>query len=117
MRSLNKMSLPTVLALIVGVIAVAYVGACTYASDAMNEAFDLIRIGDTEAIVIARFRTAPSVREKSDAIFLRYATSPCTRPCVERLWYENRLSLDVEAWSVELDQYGRVIRKVHWISP
>jgi hypothetical protein len=30
-------------------------------------------------------------------------------PCKERLWFENRLTLGIKAWSVELDQDDRVI--------
>jgi hypothetical protein len=37
--------------------------------------------------------------------------------CVERLWFENRLGLDIEAWSIELDRGSRVVHKAHWVSP
>lgn len=50
-------------------------------------------------------------------LFARYASQPCGGDCAERLWFENRLSLDTEAWSVELDKSGRVIKKSRWISP
>lgn len=105
-------------ALVVLVAAVAgTVGACSYKSHVRNSAFDAVRVGDTEASVIARFGTQPSVREKSGELFSRYASQPCGGDCAERLWFENRLSLDTEAWSVELDQGSRVIKKSRWVSP
>lgn len=95
---------------------VLYVGACSYVSHKRSGAFETIKTGDAEGDVIALFGS-PSVREKKDALFSRYATEPCTGDCVERLWFENRMTLDTEAWSVELDSSRTVIKKTHWASP
>ncbi|WP_141758613.1 hypothetical protein [Duganella sp. HH105] len=93
------------------------VGACSFTSHSRNSAFAAVQVGDTEAAVIARFGTQPSVRERPGILFARYASQPCGGQCAERLWFENRLSLDTEAWSVELDKNGRTINKLRWISP
>jgi hypothetical protein len=108
------------LALAAGAVLVAsatYVTACTVVADGRNKAFAAVSTGDTESTVIARFGRQPSVREPQGQLFARYAPHPCSAPCVQRLWFENRLAFDIEAWSVELDQDGRVIRKAHWVSP
>lgn len=107
----------TIALLVLAAAVVGSVGACSYKSHARNSAFDAMQIGDTEASVIDRFGTQPSVREKPGMSFARYASQPCGGDCAERLWFENRLSLDTEAWSVELDKSGRVIKKSRWISP
>lgn len=102
---------------VLGVILVCFVGACSITSHFRNSAFDAVQVGDTEQMVIERFGVQPSVREKAGVLFGRYASQPCSGPCVERLWFENRLSLDTEAWSVELSKDRRVIKKSRWISP
>lgn len=104
-------------ALVVAAAFTAGIGACSYKSHLRNSAFDAVQPGDTEASVISRFGMPPSVREKPDVLFSRYASQPCRGDCAERLWFENRLSLDMEAWSVELDQNRRVIKKSRWVSP
>lgn len=96
---------------------IASTGTCSFKSYSQNHAFDEVQIGDTEAAVIARFGEKPSFSEQSNTHFLRYATQQCSGECVRRLWYENRLSFDTEAWSVELDKHNRVIKKSRWVSP
>jgi len=96
---------------------ILYIGGCSLISGSRNKAFEAVQIGDTEVSVIARFGTPPSVREKPGALFARYASQPCMGACVERLWFENRLGLDIEAWSIELDRGSRVVHKAHWVSP
>lgn len=93
------------------------IGACTWNAYRADEAFDEVRIGDSEARVIERFGSPPSVRERPGSRFTRYANQPCQGDCTERLWFENRLSLDTQAWSVELDVDRRVIKKTRWSSP
>ncbi len=100
------------LALPLGAIA-----ACTLNAYRADKAFDEVAIGDSEARVIERFGSRPSVRERSGSHFTRYADQACQGVCTERLWFENRLSLDTQAWSVELDADHRVIRKTRWTSP
>ena len=94
---------------------VMYLSTCSYISEKRNTAFDSINVGDTEANVISKFGM-PSVREKQGVLFRRYAITACQNPCVERLWFENGLTLYIEAWSVELGKDGRVIDKAHWVS-
>ena len=93
-----------------------YVGICFFIATKREKAFDKVQVGNTESLVIDLLGE-PSVREQQGVLFNRYATAPCLMPCVERLWFENRLALDVEAWSVELDQSRRVVNKYHWVSP
>lgn len=102
---------------IVGLLIVVGIGSCTYVSHARNRAFELVQVGDAESKVIDLFGAQPSVREQPGALFARYASVPCAKPCAERLWFENRLSLDIEAWSVELDTDRREIKKSRWVSP
>jgi hypothetical protein len=109
--------LATVVLLAIGAAVAGSIGACSYMSHVWNVAFDVVQVGDTEAAVIAGFGTQPSVREVPGKLFSRYATQPCGGDCAQRLWFENRLSLDTEAWSVELDKTHRVIKKSRWISP
>ena len=99
------------------VVLAAYIWDCSLISSSRNKAFEAIKIGDTEGSVIAQFGVSPSVREKAGSLFARYASQPCMGSCVERLWYENRLTLDAEAWSIELDRSARVVHKAHWVSP
>ena len=93
-----------------------YLAACTYIHIKHQNAFDSINIGDTADSVMARFGN-PSVREGPERLFSRYASAKCVSPCVERLWFENRLALDLEAWSVSLGSDGKVVDKYHWVSP
>lgn len=95
---------------------VVYFAACSYVSSSKSKAFALLEVGDSEGMAI-RLLGKPSVREKPGAPFSRYASEPCQKPCEERVWFENRLSFDTEAWSVELDSSGQVIHKAHWRSP
>ena len=93
------------------------IGACALNAYRADKAFDAISIGDSEARVIERFGSQPSVRERPGSPFTRYASQACEGDCTERLWFENGLSLDTQAWSVELDLNRHVIRKARWISP
>lgn len=110
---MKKITLTAIITLIVAL----YIGRCEYVSHIRNKAFELVQVGDTESTIVFLFGTTPTMREKPEMLFSRYATHPCSSPCTERLWFENRLSLDTEAWSVELDQRGRVIEKSKWVSP
>ena len=92
-----------------------YFVACAGVSARRSHAFESVEIGETRQAVIDAFG-APNVVEISGRPFRRHATHPCGS-CAERLWFENRLGLDIEAWSVELDQKGRVMDKYHWVSP
>jgi hypothetical protein len=100
----------------IAVVPVLYLATCSYVASARTKAFDSVQIGDPEHAVIAAFGS-PSFRESTDVRFTRYGATQCSTPCTERLWFENRLGLDMEAWSVELDGSRRVIKKSHWVSP
>ena len=101
---------------VITAILLSYVGTCVFVKMRRQAAYDSVKIGDTADFVVARFGN-PSVREGPEKLFARYASSKCQLPCAERLWFENRLTLDLEAWSVSLGSDGRVVEKYHWVSP
>lgn len=72
--------------------------------------------GDSEEKVIALFGP-PTVREQQGTGYRRYVNDACIDPCVERLWFENRLSVVDEAWFVALDKDRRVLKAAHLVSP
>jgi hypothetical protein len=76
-----------------------------------------VKIGDSADFVVALFNAPPVYETPEDPPFVRYASEKCKSPCVERLWFENRLELDIEAWSISLRSDGRVVDKYHWVSP
>lgn len=94
---------------------IAYVGSCSFINNKRESAFNLISIGDTEDTVID-FMGAPSYRETDEKLFSRYANRKCNK-CSERLWFENRLSFDTKAWSVEVNKIRKVVKKDSWVSP
>ena len=97
-------------------IPIAYGASCSITSHTRTASFTRVHVGDPESAVLAAMGK-PSVREPAGHLFPRYASYPCATPCVERLWYENRLSMDIEAWSVELDVDRRVVATTNWNSP
>lgn len=115
-RMRGRSKLAVALLLIASALALS-VGVCTFKSHMLNSAFDAVQMGETEAAVVGRVGAPSSMREKSGKLFTRYASLPCVGQCVERIWFENRMSLDTEAWSVELDKNGRVVKKSKWVSP
>ncbi|WP_445659116.1 hypothetical protein [Achromobacter sp. NCFB-sbj8-Ac1-l] len=99
------------------VAALIGTAACGLRARTFNAAFDKLEPGDSEATVLQLFGAQPSVREAPGQPFFRYASDACKGACAARLWFENRLSLDTQAWSVEFDRDGRLIKKSRWISP
>lgn len=95
---------------------VLYVATCSYISENKSAAFELIKVRDTKNTVIDRLGK-PSHIEQPGILFSRYATHQCNDPCVERLWFENKLIISIEAWSVEIDKNNQVIKKSYWVSP
>lgn len=95
---------------------VLYVVTCSYISGNKSAAFEFIKVGDTKDAVIDRLGK-PSHIEQPGILFSRYATHQCSAPCAERLWFENKLILSIEAWSVEVDKNNQVINKSYWVSP
>jgi hypothetical protein len=112
----SKVSLKKIFFFLLIVSPILYVGSCEVLSERNAGAFDQIKVGMTRNMVKARFGM-PSHVERPGALFVRYATSGCQNPCVERLWFENRFILGIEAWSVALDKNDRVIDKAYWSSP
>src|SRR3954465_6327587 len=93
-------------------VVFAYGTAFAYIKLDRQWAYGAVKIGDAENVVIAKFGN-PSVKDNAEKLFARYASSKCQSPCVERWWYENRLGLDIEAWSVSFDGDRKVIEKYH----
>jgi hypothetical protein len=93
-----------------------YVGACSFNSQQGKEAMAQVRNGDSEERVVALFGP-PTSREPQGAGYPRYVNDRCLDPCVERLWFQNSLSIVDEAWFVALDKNRRVLRAAHLISP
>jgi hypothetical protein len=100
----------------IALIVLFYLATCLYVRTKRQWSYDSVKIGDTAEFVIGQFGI-PSVKETPEKPFLRYASTECHVPCAERLWFENRLALDIEAWSVSLGNDGRVVEKYHWASP
>lgn len=94
-----------------------YISTCSVISHSREAAFDAISPGDTKESVLKAFGSSPLRERAAGEAFLRYASHPCSAPCEERWWFENRMSFDTEAWSIEFDGTQRVARKVRWSSP
>lgn len=94
MAAIKERSVLTVILLLIGASIASSIAAWSYKSHVRNSAFDAVQVGDTDASVIARFGTQPSVQEKPGTLFSRDASQPCGGDCAARLWFENRLSLD-----------------------
>jgi hypothetical protein len=95
---------------------VTYIGTCSIRSAQNQSAFLKIQNGSTTEDVI-ELLGPPARRETAEAPFTRYGARPCDDGCKVRFWYENRLTLDTEAWSIEFNDQGEVIKTSHWISP
>ena len=102
---------------VVVLVPLLYLSTCSVISSRRSKGFESVSVGDTKLQVLTALGT-PSVLEKSGgAYFSRYGAKACDAPCAERLWFENRMTLDSEAWSVEFSDSGRVVKKSHWVSP
>ena len=97
-------------------IIASVIGACELKVHRYNAAFSETAVGELESSVVARFGE-PSIRETAAQPFLRYAASPCTKPCAVRLWWETPIIPGIEAWSVEVGQDRIVVHTAHWVSP
>ncbi|WP_313413372.1 hypothetical protein [Stenotrophomonas sp.] len=95
---------------------VAYVAGCSAISAWHSRALASVPVGAGKAEVL-RGLGQPDVVEDAGVPFTRYASSGCSGHCAQRWWYENRLGLDTEAWSVELDAADRVLATSHLTSP
>jgi hypothetical protein len=97
-------------------LPILYVSSCGFLSARKNSIFSSVNVGDTQKMVIDKMGE-PNVRELPGVLYSRYASLGCQPPCAVRLWYENRLSLDTEAWSFEVNDAGGIINKTRWRSP
>jgi hypothetical protein len=105
-----------VVALVV-MLPVLYISSCTVISHVHDHDFVHVKVGDMEPQVMATMGS-PSDEERAGGRRVpRYGAPNCTSPCVRRLWYLNRLSLVGEAWMIELDGQGRVVRTAYIESP
>lgn len=93
-----------------------YVASCTYTNWIRDRAFETVGMGDNERTVVRKFGE-PSQRTPCGQTFGRYDSSGCQTSNGVRLWYENRLMLDIVAWSIDLDKEGNVTGKYAWSSP
>ena len=93
-----------------------YVATCEHIRANHQEAFDSVKVGDSAEAALKRFGP-PSVMERPEKRFTRYADRGCETPCAERWWFENRMMLDIEAWSVSFDADAKVLGKYRWFSP
>lgn len=94
-----------------------YVASCSIISHVHEHDFAQVKEGDVEAQVITTMGE-PSDEERTGGRSVpQYGAPECTSPCVQRLWYLNRLSIVGEAWAIELDERGRVVRTVFIESP
>lgn len=116
-RSPRRTSVAAIVLRMIAAAILATIGSCAYLSHSRNKAFHAVQIGASEESVIDLFGSEPSVREKPSVLFGRYTGEPCEGSCAERLWFENRLTLDTKAWSIEIDQNRHVIKKSRWTSP
>lgn len=99
-------------------VPLAYLGDCTVRSDWIERRFNNVALGNSKQQVLNIMVDVPSVVEKSGTLYFRkYGGTSCDSPCAERLWFENSLNYDLEAWSIELDANGKVINKHHWVLP
>jgi hypothetical protein len=96
---------------------VLYITSCSAISHVHNRDFADVKEGDMAPQVID-VMGQPSDREWADGRRVpAYGAPDCTEPCVQRLWYLNRLSLVGEAWMIEMDGHGRVTRTAYIVSP
>lgn len=102
--------------LVWGVTTLGVFAASAYTVSTYESAFAATKLGEKEGQVTARFGN-PTISEYQDKPFMRYATRPCEAPCAKRLWWEHPVFRGAEAWSIELDTEGQVVRTLHWVSP
>jgi len=67
---------------------------------------------EASRVEVLRALGQPDVVEHAGVPFARYASSGCSGRCAQRWRYENRLGLDTEAWSVEMECFRLRTRKV-----
>lgn len=102
---------------VVVMLPVLYITSCSAISHVHEHDFAQVKEGDVEAHVIIAMGQ-PSDEERAGGRSVpQYGAPECKSPCVRRLWWINRLSLVGEAWMIELDGEGRVVRTAYIESP
>lgn len=95
----------------------AYITSCSVISQVHDRDFARVKEGDQRARVIAIMGEPSDTEAVGGRRVPQYGVQECKAPCAERLWYLNRLSLVGEAWAIELDGRGRVVRTAFIESP
>jgi hypothetical protein len=87
---------------------------------AQGHAINALAIGDTETRARELFWFTPGEETPAHTGPARGWTTSgtrCTLPCVRRLWWVHPLLPDLEAWTVDLNDQGKVIASYRWSSP
>jgi hypothetical protein len=103
-------------------LLVTYVLSAIVITYAQNRALQGTVIGTPEISARTSFWFTPAVEtaaasEPGPGKNFTTAGTRCTAPCIRRLWWIHPLLPDMEAWSVDLDNNGRVSKSYHWTSP
>ena len=96
-------------------VPLLYLATCFYINSRLSSGFVAVELGDSEEILVDKMGQ-PAIRTSTGVGVPRYGKG-CEAPCATRWWYENRLMLDLTAWSVDIDASGKVIHKTLWSSP
>jgi hypothetical protein len=98
-------------------IPLLYIASCSVISQVHDHDFDRVKERDQKAQVIAIIGDPSDTEIAGGRRVPQYGAQECRAPCAERLWYLNRLSLVGEAWAIELDGRGKVVRTIFVESP
>jgi hypothetical protein len=108
---------PLIIGGVIVLIPLLYFTSCSVVSYQNANAFEHVKVGDTEQQVISAMGKPKDREAAAGQRRLKYGMAACTAPCAQRLWYPNGMSLAGEAWSVELDASGHVVKTDHITSP
>ncbi|MGA7439260.1 MAG: hypothetical protein WBW32_14160 [Luteibacter sp.] len=103
-------------------LLVTYILAAIAITHYQGRVQEEIRLGASEQSVVSSFWFTPGVEvatspDPAAGRAFTTADSRCKAPCVRRLWWIHPLLPDIEAWTVDLDGDGKVIKTYHWSSP
>ena len=108
---------PIIVGGMIVLIPALYFTSCGVISGQKADAVERVHVGDTEQHVVSVMGQPADRETNGSPRLIKYAAPACTASCALRLWYPNGISLAGEAWSVEFDFQGKVIRKSHLTSP
>ncbi|TXH67911.1 MAG: hypothetical protein E6Q88_10270 [Lysobacteraceae bacterium] len=97
-------------------VPLLYMASCQGIGFHRQRTYEAVVSGQSESAVLSAMGE-PSHTEIAQSPYLKYASTGCLAPCVKRMWYENPLSFDIEAWSFEFDAQQQLIQKQKWFSP